>query len=183
MFDIVVFPQSGFASDEKLTEHEIGIGDELMVSGMFFHHRGTDRNLPIVRSGIIASMPHEKLIDSSTGQLFDAYLAEVRSIGGLSGSPVFAVLPPGRILGDEVKSGPRHFFLLGLIRGHYAKPADAGDDNLGAFTAKETEMMNTGIAYVTPVRELIRIFETDEVRDEIKKSDEEHAEKTRARPS
>ena len=44
-------------------------------------------NLPIVRLGAIAAMPGE-YIKTDWGCL-RAYLIEARSIGGLSGSPVF----------------------------------------------------------------------------------------------
>ncbi len=48
--------------------------------------------MPIVRHGAIAAMPGEPLYDRKTGLSFRGYLLEVRSTGGLSGSPVVAYL-------------------------------------------------------------------------------------------
>src|SRR5215218_10354493 len=49
-FDIVIFPSGGFATKDKLENFEIGIGDELYISGLFVKHTGKERNLPIVRT-------------------------------------------------------------------------------------------------------------------------------------
>ena len=170
-FDLVIFPSGGFATEQKITEHEIGIGDELFISGLFARHFGTERNLPIVRSGIIASMPHERLSDPISGLSYDAYLVEVRSIGGLSGSPVFVVLPPGRVVGESVQGGPRYFFLLGLIRGHWNRSMEEPD----SWEPSELDTVNMGIAVVTPVQEMIKVIESEEVQAEMKKADEEYA--------
>jgi hypothetical protein len=170
-FDIVIFPSGGFATEEKIAEHEIGIGDDLYISGLFARHFGKERNLPIVRSGIIASMPHEPLLDRDSGLHYDAYLAEVRSIGGLSGSPVFVVLPIGRVRGENVSWGPRYTFLLGLIRGHWERPAETQD----GWDPAELDTVNMGIAIVTPIQEVIKVLESEEVIAEMKKADDEHA--------
>lgn len=60
--------------------------DTILV-GLFTSHYGLKHNIPIVRIGTIAAMPDD-LIHTDTGYV-KAYLLETRSIGGLSGSPVF----------------------------------------------------------------------------------------------
>lgn len=151
-----------------LAEEAVGIGDELLVSGLFTRHFGTKRNLPIVRSGIIAAMPDEALEDPKTGLPYRAYLAEVRSIGGLSGSPVFAILPEGRVRYFEDGNGyhirnSRRILLLGLIRGHWDhRSASAAVD----YQDEELHQVNMGIAIVTPIQEVLDLMITDElVRD------------------
>jgi len=91
---------------EYVKRHDIGPGADLVVVGLFTMHHGTRRNLPIVRRGTLASLPHEPLRDEAA-RPFDAYIAEVISIGGLSGSPVFVGIP----------GGPA--YLLGIIRAHW----------------------------------------------------------------
>ena len=118
-------------------------------------------------------MPQEPLIDENSGLSYDAYLAEVRSIGGLSGSPVFVVIGPGRVLGENVRQTTRHFFLLGLIRGHWDKPDETAD----GFASSEKESINTGIAIVTPVQELLSILQSEEIVTEMKKADRKSAAK------
>ena len=56
--------------------------------GLFTKYFGRSNLIPIVRTGNIAMMPKEKVPLGSFG-LTDAYLIEGRSIGGLSGSPIF----------------------------------------------------------------------------------------------
>ncbi|MGA2555914.1 MAG: hypothetical protein ABSG04_06525, partial [Verrucomicrobiota bacterium] len=65
----------------------LGIGDEVCMVGLFSFHEGQSRNHPILRIGNIAMLPDER-IKTSMGEM-EAYLIEARSIGGLSGSPVF----------------------------------------------------------------------------------------------
>jgi hypothetical protein len=157
---LLPLPTSWFATSEIIASRGIGPGDDLVVMGLFASHVGTRRNLPIVRSGNIASMPQESLIDPKTGGEYDAYLAEVRSIGGLSGSPVFTTLYPAtRPTVDDKDSSGLAFYLLGVIRGHWrADPEmDYGDD----FDLSEAEQLNTGVAIVTPITDAVPILEKE----------------------
>jgi hypothetical protein len=138
----------------------IGIGDDLFIAGLFTQRRGTQRNIPIVRAGIIASMPEEPLQDKDTGLDYSAYLAEVRSIGGLSGSPVFVHVPPDRFTKESGVSPKGAAFLLGIIRQHWDLTSkesvlDFADD----FDSK----LNMGIAAVTPIQEVIDTVNSKEL--------------------
>lgn len=89
-FDHVALSHSMFLSQAAASAWmlpEIGIGREVFLTGLFASHLGKDRNIPIVRVGNIAAMPEEK-VETRFG-LMDAYLIEARSLGGISGSPVF----------------------------------------------------------------------------------------------
>jgi hypothetical protein len=81
-----------FATDAVIQKESIGLGDDVFAIGLFTRKAGDDRNIPIMRTGIIASMPHEPLEASESEDTYNAYLVELRSIGGLSGSPVFVNL-------------------------------------------------------------------------------------------
>ena len=81
-----------FADDVQIRSLNVGIGDELITVGLFTQRHGAQKKIPIVRSGIIAAMPDEPFEDQNTGKPYHAYLVEARSIGGLSGSPVFVSL-------------------------------------------------------------------------------------------
>jgi hypothetical protein len=72
-------------------EQNIGIGDEVFMVGLFRNHLGRDRNEPIVRVGNIAAIPDDPIMTKDYGEM-RAVLVEARSIGGLSGSPVFVHL-------------------------------------------------------------------------------------------
>lgn len=73
---------------------DIGLGDDIYMVGRFVHHDGKSTNKPSVRSGIISVMPdpHEG-IEFEEGVRHEAFLIEMHSISGYSGSPVIWQLP------------------------------------------------------------------------------------------
>jgi hypothetical protein len=173
--DLLLFPLEAFATDEIISKEGIGIGDTVFLTGLFASHYGRKRNIPIVRMGNIAAMPEEP-IETSFG-LFDAYLVESRSIGGLSGSPVFVQQERLRMHNGELVYAPlgSPFYLLGLMHGHWDAPMPNQDDVTTDILNKET--VNMGIAMVIPatkIREVItqpaiKDFE-DRMEDELRKS-------------
>jgi len=147
----------------------IGIGDDVLAVGLFTRREGTSRNIPIVRAGIIAAMPEESVYDAEAKELFNGYLVEMRSISGLSGSPVFVSLPRFRV---NKKGEGRLLYFLGLIRGHWSERVEilVADDKpitnkKGKQKKRELEAdvfkFNTGIAALTPAQELINLLEED----------------------
>jgi len=72
---------------------DIGLGEDVYMVGRFVHHAGKTTNMPSVRSGIISAMPNpnEKVRTQIGDQ--EAYLVEMRSISGFSGSPVIFDVP------------------------------------------------------------------------------------------
>ena len=89
-------------------------------------------------------MDEEPVVTRDFGRI-PAFLIEARSIGGLSGSPVFVNLGTSVLIDGSVKlfKGPLHLF-LGIVHGHYDVTANkidgAQDGNL--YTAQ----VNMGIA-------------------------------------
>jgi hypothetical protein len=113
---------------------------------------------------------------------FHAYLAEVRSIKGLSGSPVYLWIPPGRAITDSAgrhtgeKTTNIEFYVLGLVRGHWSIEAldvlvDYADEN-------EDDRINTGIATVTPITEALAIISGREM---MKKREEKERENVKGK--
>ncbi len=174
-----VLPPRMILDDNAVFHYRIGIGDEIYVSGLYTQHSGTKKNLPIIKTGIIAGMPSEP-IRTADGIGERGYLAEIRSIGGLSGSPVFVWLDNERALEEmtarrtaviEGKLWPkRHvadvgkgthswnpgvMFLLGLIRGHWEP----------RFTIKgEIQNLNEGITVITPIQDAIAVINGPEMK-------------------
>lgn len=166
-FDHLLYPESAFATSEFINKNEIDVGDEVIITGLFKHHHGTTRNLPIVRIGNISAMVGERIQTKET--LMDGYLIEARSIGGLSGSPVFINLGIVRKLGGQIKhcQGDDFHNLLGLIYGHY--DSNVGQIDQANTDSNENERVNTGIAIVTPVTKIIDMFNQDNVKEHEKK--------------
>lgn len=120
-----------------------GAGAEVAIVGLFVHHQGSSRNIPIVRVGNIAAMPDEPVL-TRKGRI-DAYLVEVRSIGGLSGSPVLG-------------STPRKSGIIGLVHGHFNhRISDIDSAIVDEGVPFTEERINAGIAIVVPSD---RILET-----------------------
>lgn len=148
-------PVSLFASAEQITALNIGLGDEIASVGLFRPFHGDGLMLePIVRLGSIAMMPSARVPNTRFGSI-EAYLAEGRSIGGLSGSPVF-VRPTVSLsyqFGSQVTaqvSGAGGTLLLGLIHGHYDSPADRLMEPSGSI--------NMGVSIIVPARKILEVM-------------------------
>lgn len=162
-FDHLVLLESLCITDEIINEQEVGQGDAVSITGLFRHHHGVDRNIPIVRTGNLASMLVQQIVTKNYGEI-EGYLIEARSIGGLSGSPVFLNLGSIRMIKGRIKYNidgiPVHH-LLGLIHGHFDVKSTELDDATqdGGLSA---DKVNTGIAIVVPIhkiKEVILLYE------------------------
>lgn len=72
---------------------DIGLGDDVYMVGRFAPHAGKTTNMPSVRSGIISALPNpNEKVNTQIGDL-EAFLVEMRSISGFSGSPVIFDVP------------------------------------------------------------------------------------------
>ncbi len=118
-------PTYGFLTKEMAAALNLGAGHEVFMVGRFVHHAGRYINTPSVRSGIISVMPrpHEGIEFYEGGFQQEAYLVEMRSISGYSGSPVFFRLPAedlqGRQLEGESARLARTPWLLGVDCGNF----------------------------------------------------------------
>jgi hypothetical protein len=174
--DVEIYPVSNslFVTPQLLSERNIGFGDDIIVPGLFRRHTGQMRNAVIVWSGVIAAMPDEPLQDERTGFDYPVYLVEMRSFGGLSGSPVFVRLDPDRVYGGV----PGRYRLLGALRGHwdYEGPLQ--------FPGDESRAFNLGVAIVTPLADVLDIlFSDDEVRWRRQQDQEFHAQQKNPPPA
>jgi hypothetical protein len=144
--DATIFGKRGGLQDE----HKIGLGDELFAVGLFASAVGLRRSMPIVRHGTMAMLPEDRVETARHGHI-EAYLAEIRSFGGLSGSPVFARATVSLNAG---KGNPRMDVhgptgLLGLMHGHWH--VAEGDVNANEFHGPvNAPGVNLGIALVIP---------------------------------
>jgi hypothetical protein len=90
----------------------------------------------------------------------DAYLIELRSLGGLSGSPVFLHLSGPRSKKNSDKFfviEPHAFYLLGLVNGHWNLDPATKEVISEDYQINNREKINTGIGIVVPA---IKILET-----------------------
>lgn len=149
--DFKAVPRQDFVKNEYLTHDGIGIGSEIYIVGLFRFHGGQSKNHPMLRMGSIAMIPDEK-VSTKSGEM-DAYLIEARSIGGISGSPVFVSAP----------WVSKQLLLLGLIHGHWDLKASQKNDVVTDAEDDEESRINMGIAIVTPVQKILDILNCEEL--------------------
>jgi hypothetical protein len=150
------------ATSEVIMKEQIGIGSDIFLVGLFRNHLGQKMNIPIMRVGNIAAMPEEPI--RSGGKEIQAFLIEARSIGGLSGSPVFVMTDMWQVEhpgGWIVKRTGRHY-LLGIMHGHFNLPTSGEDSVVDAEVESDdttaTERINTGIGIVIPAEKILEVI-------------------------
>jgi hypothetical protein len=154
-----IYPLLSAATRDFIDERGIGPGDDVFMPGLLIHHPGKTRIMPVVRIGTIAALPEDP-VNLETGEDVVGLL-EVRSIGGVSGSPVFVHLPFWRdtekgqsfvSMGGKADSGGENW-LLGVMHGFYPVGRNDPDDVSGG-----DEDMNTGIAVVVLVDRIMDLI-------------------------
>jgi len=140
---------------EEIYANQVHEGEEVIICGLLSGLPGSARIQPIVRTGRIALMPYEKIrvdVDRNTANDVDAYLLEMTSWPGLSGSPI--IVYPGR---DP--RNPRSvdflmpYLLLGLVHGGLEI-----DKEVKFSREKTTIKLGSGIAVAIPgeaIREVL----------------------------
>ncbi|HVZ61435.1 MAG TPA: hypothetical protein VG892_11690 [Terriglobales bacterium] len=154
--DFVSIPIGMFATQEVIRTKNIGIGDEVFMTGLFEPAQADKRIMPIVRHGNIALIAGEQ-IQTELGYA-DVYLVEARSIGGISGSPVFVretiTLKGNCDDGSPIElSGVGDFFLLGLMHGHW--DIKESGMNKAMFEHDRKHGVNMGIGIVVPATKIL----------------------------
>lgn len=159
--EIIGIPEGEFVSaedflpDHRGVEAKYGIGDETVTVGLFTEAPGTSRSFPIVRHGNVAMLPTEQ-IQTELGYA-DVYLVEARSIGGMSGSPVW-IRPTLLLIGKQGETiiptgvvGPGK--LLGLMHGHW--DIKESEMNKPKIIHDRQNGVNLGIAMVVPASKIL----------------------------
>jgi hypothetical protein len=183
-------PFAMLLTKEKADKHWVGAGDDVVIPGLFKYRWGHGRNMPVLRSGIISSMPHpnepftQESEDEKDVHLYHAYLIETRSIGGVSGSPVFLVIEPFRVPIAKIPDPKKlqwDYCLIGLIREHWDLDRQDAAQDLPVPSRKkgktqkakpdEFRYLNTGIAQVTPITEIESLINGDSLMKERQEAD------------
>jgi hypothetical protein len=156
-YDFTYLMEEDVCTDEVIQKYAIGLGDEVSIPGLFLSHIGTTKNVPIVRTGNIAAMRGEP-VPTDRG-LMDAYLVEMRSVGGISGSPVLthmairpSVLLPESENSTKIEQSGKSHYLLGLMHGHYTITTR---DEWVIRTDQQVGDINAGIAVVVPASKIM----------------------------
>jgi len=155
-FDFKYLPLGLLAGRDLLHQHRITEGEPVFFTGFFYQFPGAKRMEPIVRQGIIAMMPEDKVPFLSRAE--KVYLADVHVFGGNSGSPAFINLggyhEGSMVLGDDYR-------LLGVVN---ANVSEDEKFNLElATTVSGKGIANSGISTIVPADELKALLEDPRV--------------------
>jgi hypothetical protein len=154
------------------------LGEEVFITGAFVGRIGEKKNIPVVRVGNIAALPQEPLEFFSPHR--PAFLLETRSLGGISGSPVFVNYFPSHVRGrrhlqqateinstDPTKRREKIILPYGLLgmmlgshSGQYAGDFVA-DGDTDILPPKDADF-NAGIGVAMNVTDIIEFIEKNE---------------------
>jgi hypothetical protein len=190
--DYRYYGSNEFPQVRELGGQAVHVGHEVFFVGLFTQHAGKSRNLPVARFGHVSRLPLESIaVKRRDGSIehIDGYLAEARSWGGHSGSPVFWYYPaptvhmmPNPHFAQQSREVRRRektpeqipvshagglVALLGLVSAHFDIPlkAETRDDIPGEVTTK----INAGMSVVTPAHTMQALLEREDV---VKERDE-----------
>lgn len=156
-----------FVGPDRMSLKDIGVGDDIYATGLFSPVAGGRLIRPIVRTGHLAmSPPEEVAVEEYYTPKMLAYLVELRSLGGLSGSPVFVQrsvkVQPADTSGRQ-PLGAGAIFLLGIMHGHWRIPASDLDyvsvREEGDQKKDRRDSVHSGIAMVTPAEKILEILD------------------------
>jgi len=157
------------------------LGDEVATVGLYTSHHGHTKNIPVVRVGHIAMMPDEPVM--STRGYVEAYLVEVRSILGLSGSPVCITIPPLRVGVNnkiEILDTGLGAVCIGMMLGYHLSASKEDEIVVPTFqqppqdkkpdeesNGLSLDERNTGFAVVLPIECLFDVMESDAMKEKM----------------
>lgn len=175
--DIIGFPISWFVTKEYVKEREVGLGDDVFMVGRFQYHEGRKQNFPTVCFGSISQMPNEPILvqrspDWTTQQ--EAFLVEMHSIRGFSGSPTFLYVTPATRFMTHVYSDATKYdlTLLGVDGGHLPSNDYIVDDNKQRIPHMRVQS-NSAMTYVVPAWKLKELLDMPKLKDERTKAEQE----------
>jgi hypothetical protein len=146
----------------RIPAEKLLLADEVFIIGAFSQRLGDTKNIPIVRVGNIAALCEEPIEWFSPRH--PAYLVETRSLGGISGSPVWfdpntRIGRYGRVWGPAVTTSTETgksseptvilpYRLVGMVLGTWSSSAEV---DFAAREERQTDAdWNTGISVVLP---------------------------------
>lgn len=159
LHDVRSVPADIFLTEEHLANGLIGPGDETFFIGRLASADGGARNQPSVRFGNLSMLP-VPILNRTTGIRQLSFIVEARSLGGYSGSPVFAynsgtVTHKGRI----ERTDDSELFLLGIDWCHLNDWQEVlREDQETAVKPPRWVRGNTGMAGVVPTWKLTELL-------------------------
>jgi hypothetical protein len=158
------------ATWDFLDQWDVGPGDEFFYAGLFEGFGSEEQMLPIARFGTVSLVVRNPEvvveIEENSRHQIPAILAETRSFGGVSGSPVFLYFSVERYPGEVVvygKEQPRAA-LLGLVQGHFQE--NRAVKFTGDIFGTGEVPINFGIAIIVPAQAIVDVLMYEELKEQ-----------------
>jgi len=157
-YDYLPIPMSMFGTRDVLKSNAIAEGDRVFFVGYFYQFPGLKKTEPIIREGVLAMMPEEKM-ETTLHKMGWLYLADVHTFGGNSGAPLFVNIATPR--GTVLTFTEDPYRLVGVVSGYFFE--DVNFKLTVATTLEGKGQANSGISTVVPVDELKALLESPEL--------------------
>ena len=151
----------------------VGPGDEAYMVGRLIAHGGRVTNNPIARFGSIALMPNPyELVHDGRDNDVEAYLIEMRSHAGFSGSAVFLLIPQQSfrgVIGDaSLEDNVTKFRLLGIDAGHKVDilPVDEWDGSQWRKRDDSRVRHFSDVAIVVPIWKVVDLLSREDLAEQ-----------------
>jgi|ETNmetMinimDraft_26_1059896.scaffolds.fasta_scaffold40923_2 hypothetical protein len=162
--EVMTIPIDLFMTEKKVTEQQIGVGDDAFMIGLFVDHYTRGATLPKARFGNISMMPSDTTPIEQPNKTTkkSSFVLDMHSRSGFSGSPVFFFRTVGADLDHANSSNiilnkPAMFGLLGLHWGQFTEEFKAPDE-CGKFFRLEGM---SGMTCAIPAWRLLSLFDLD----------------------
>jgi hypothetical protein len=156
--------------EEQQRRWGLTLGDEVFMPSCFVGRVGDRKNIPVLRIGSIAAKPDEPIAGVSHQN--PAYLIETRSLGGVSGSPVFLHLEPDHrrqtpklIKSPDEKHSNAPYCLIGMMQGfHSGQYADdfIADGDVEKIVPADVDF-NAGIGVAVPINQIMDLIDRSDL--------------------
>lgn len=164
-------PTKYLVSQNDMKKFDFGQGDEVFMIGRFRFAGGQIENMPSVRWGVISKLPDpdDRIKMPDTGFMQEAFLMEMHSIPGYSGSPVYWYIDPqikGRpgITPADVQELGGHGGIIGIDCGHLPEVAYITDGQGNRHPDNWQVKLNSGMAIVVPAWKILEVLEMEDLR-------------------
>lgn len=148
-------------------------GEEVVTIGLYTSHYGMTKNIPVIRIGHIAAMLDEP-VQTDAGYV-QGYLVEMKSIAGLSGSPVFGNPPEVRVKDGKLQKRDGYIHVpVGTLVGYHIVESREDQIEVPQFQGllhddlpneekptRSADERATGFAVVIPIERVMELVQGD----------------------
>jgi hypothetical protein len=200
------YTDSGFVDKAFIERFQVGLGEDVFMTGLFADQHGGERNTPAARFGNLALLADDNApIEQPNGSVRPCHLVDMRSRSGFSGSPVSLYRLPGFDLSDvpnhpapytpdgmlswDPRLLPKFVALLGIHCGQYFdevrvfKTRPKPHERVGDPIHEGDKLyIQSGMTIVIPAWRITEMLDLEVFDMARKKREEHHGEAARRRP-